>query len=524
MLRQAVNKGRFLSGTSQKMTGLVSVACQSTAAKPQPIIKPDIQHTGIFINNEFHPSVSGKTFSTINPATEEIITEVQEGDKADVDKAVKAASDAFSLNSPWRTMDARSRGLLLHRLADLIERDANYLANLETLDNGKPFSASFHADVALSLKCYRYYAGWADKNHGKVIPVDGNFFTYTRHEPVGVCGQIIPWNFPLLMQAWKLAPALATGNTIVMKMAEQTPLTGLYIAELIKEAGFPAGVVNIIPGYGPTAGAAIAEHPKVDKVAFTGSTEVGKIIQRSAADNIKRVTPELGGKSPTIVLADADIEKAVETAHFGLFFNMGQCCCAASRLMVEESIYDKFVEASVERAKKRTVGNPFDFNNEQGPQVDEDQMNKILGYVESGKQQGAKLLTGGSRFGDRGYFVQPTVFGDVTDDMKICKEEIFGPVQSIQKVKNMEDAIERANKNNYGLAAAVFTENLGKAMYVSNSLRAGTVWVNTYNTFSAAAPFGGYKESGIGRELGQYGLDNYTEVKTVTMAIPKKNS
>jgi len=309
-----------------------------------------------------------------------------------------------------------------------------------------------------------------------------------------------------------------------MKLAEQTPLTGLHIASLIKEAGFPAGVVNIVPGYGHTAGAAIANHPDVDKIAFTGSTEVGKIIQRSAADTIKRVTLELGGKNPTIVLEDADIEKAVETAHNGLFFNMGQTCCAASRLMVEESIYDKFVEASVERAKKRTVGNPFEFSNEQGPQVDEEQMNRILGYVDSGKQQGAKLLTGGARYGDKGFFVQPTVFGDVTDDMKICREEIFGPVQAIQKVKNMDDAIARANKNSYGLAAAVFSENLGKVMYVSNSLRAGTVWVNTFNTFSAAAPFGGFKESGIGRELGQYGLENYTEVKTVTMAIPKKNS
>jgi len=277
-------------------------------------------------------------------------------------------------------------------------------------------------------------------------------------------------------------------------------------------------------GYGPTAGSAIANHPDVDKVAFTGSTEVGKLIQRAAADNIKRVTLELGGKSPTIVLADADIDLAVETAHFGLFFNMGQCCCAASRLMVEESIYDKFVEASVERAKKRTVGNPFDANNEQGPQVDEEQMNKILGYVDVGKQQGAKLLTGGARYGDRGYFVQPTVFGDVSDDMRICQEEIFGPVQAIQKVKNMDDAIARANKNNYGLAAAVFSQDIGKTIYVSNSLRAGTVWVNTYNTFSMAAPFGGYKESGIGRELGEYGLENYTEVKTVTMKIPKKNS
>jgi len=503
---------------------LSSKRCMSAAALPQPIVTPDVKHTGIFINNEWHQSVSGRTFPTINPATGEIITQVQEGDKADVDKAVKAASEAFSLGSPWRTMDASVRGELLNKLADLIERDATYLASLETLDNGKPFVMSFLADVALSVKCYRYYAGWADKNHGKTIPIDGDFMSYTRHEPVGVCGQIIPWNFPLLMQAWKLGPALAMGNTVVMKLAEQTPLTGLHIADLIREAGFPAGVVNVVPGYGPTAGSAIANHPDVDKIAFTGSTEVGKIIQRAAADNIKRVTLELGGKSPTIVLADADIDLAVETAHFGLFFNMGQCCCAASRLMVEESIYDKFVEASVERAKKRTVGNPFDANNEQGPQVDEEQMNKILGYVDIGKQQGAKLLTGGARYGDRGYFVQPTVFSDVSDDMKICQEEIFGPVQAIQKVKNMDDAIARANKNNYGLAAAVFSQDIGKTIYVSNSLRAGTVWVNTYNTFSMAAPFGGYKESGIGRELGEYGLENYTEVKTVTMKIPKKNS
>merc|ERR1719391_1018538 len=421
-------------------------------------------------------------------------------------------------------MDASARGQLLNRLADLIERDRLYLASLESLDNGKPFQDAYNIDLGLTIKCYRYYAGWADKNHGKTIPIDGDFMSYTRHEPVGVCGQIIPWNFPMLMQAWKLGPALAMGNTVVMKLAEQTPLTGLHIADLIREAGFPAGVVNVVPGYGPTAGSAIANHPDVDKVAFTGSTEVGKLIQRAAADNIKRVTLELGGKSPTIVLADADIDLAVETAHFGLFFNMGQCCCAASRLMVEESIYDKFVEASVERAKKRTVGNPFDANNEQGPQVDEEQMNKILGYVDIGKQQGAKLLTGGARYGDRGYFVQPTVFGDVSDDMRICQEEIFGPVQAIQKVKNMDDAIARANKNNYGLAAAVFSQDIGKTIYVSNSLRAGTVWVNTYNPFSMAAPFGGYKESGIGRELGEYGLENYTEVKTVTMKIPKKNS
>jgi len=497
---------------------------RSMSGLPQPITNPELKHTGLFINNEFVDAVSGKTFDTINPATGEVIAQVAEGDKPDVNIAVKAASEAFRLGSPWRTMDASRRGELLNKLADLMERDSVLLASMETLDNGKPYSMSMAADVALSVKCYRYYAGWADKNHGKVIPVDGNFLTYTRHEPVGVCGQIIPWNFPLLMQAWKLAPALATGNTVVMKLAEQTPLTGLYVAQLIKEAGFPPGVVNVITGFGPTAGGAIASHPDVDKVAFTGSTEVGKIIQKEAASNLKRVTLELGGKSPNIILKDCNMDKAVETAHFGLFFNMGQCCCAGSRILVEEDIYDEFVERSVERANKRTVGDPFDVKNEQGPQVDEEQMNKILGYVEAGKKEGAKLLTGGARIGDKGYFIQPTVFGDVEDDMTICREEIFGPVQTIQKVKNMEEAISRANLNNYGLAAAVFTQDIEKAIYVSNSLRAGTVWVNTYNVLSAAAPFGGYKESGIGRELGEYGLENYTEVKTVTIAIPQKNS
>ena len=373
-------------------------------------------------------------------------------------------------------MDASDRGRLLNRLADLIERDAGYLASLETLDNGKPYTASFHADLALSIKCYRYYAGWADKNHGKTIPGDGNFFIYTRHEPVGVCGQIIPWNFPLLMQAWKLGPALAMGNTVVMKLAEQTPLTGLYVAELAKEAGFPAGVVNMIPGYGPTAGAAIVNHPNVSKIAFTGSTEVGKLIQQQAAATIKKVTLELGGKSPTIVLADADIDKAVEIAHQGLFFNMGQCCCAASRLMVEESIYDEFVEKSVARAMKRTVGDPFDAKNEQGPQVDQEQFEKILGYIEKGQQEGANLLTGGKRHGDRGYFIEPTVFGDVSDDMVICREEIFGPVQAIQKFKTLEEVAERANSSNYGLAAAIFSKDNDRATYLAHALQAGTVW------------------------------------------------
>merc|ERR1712088_123575 len=482
------------------------------------------KYTQIFIDNEWVNSASGKSFSTVNPATGETICTVQEGDKADVEMAVAAARRAFSLGSAWRTMDAADRGQLLNRLADLIERDRLYLASLESLDNGKPFNDAFNIDLGLTIKCFRYYAGWADKIHGKTIPVAGNFFTYTRHEPIGVCGQIIPWNFPLLMQAWKLGPALATGNTVVMKLAEQTPLTGLYIAELIKEAGFPAGVVNIVPGYGPTAGAAIANHPMVDKVAFTGSTEVGKIIQRAAADNIKRVTLELGGKSPTIVLADADIDMAVETAHFGLFFNMGQCCCAASRVMVEDSIYDEFVEKSVARAQKRTVGNPFDPANEQGPQVDKEQFEKILGYIEKGKSEGANLLAGGGPAADKGYFIQPTVFADVTDDMAICKEEIFGPVQAIQKFKTLDEAAERANQNNYGLAAAVFSTNNDRSTYLAHALRAGTIWINAYNAFSMAAPFGGYKESGSGRELGEYGLEAYTEVKTVTMAMENKCS
>jgi len=491
----------------------------------QPIVNPEIKFTQIFINNEWVNSVSGKTFPTINPASGEVICQVQEGDKADVEKAVKAARTAFKMGSAWRTMDASMRGNLLNKLADLMERDRVYLASLESLDNGKPFNDAYNIDLSLTIKCLRYYAGWADKNHGKTIPVDGSFMSYTRHEPVGVCGQIIPWNFPLLMQAWKLGPALATGNVVVMKLAEQTPLSGLAVAQLVKEAGFPPGVVNVVPGFGPTAGAAISEHMDVDKVAFTGSTEVGHIIQKAAGgSNLKRVTLELGGKSPLIVMDDADIDFAVETAHFALFFNQGQCCCAGSRLMVQEGIYDEFVKKATERAKKRTVGDPFASGTEQGPQVDEEQFNKVLGYIKSGVAEGACLMAGGGKWGDKGYFVEPTVFSNVTDDMKICKEEIFGPVQVIQKFKTMDEVLERANTNSYGLAAAVFTKDVGNAIYMSNSLRAGTVWVNCYDVLEAQVPFGGYKMSGIGRELGEYGLEAYTEVKTVTIAIPQKNS
>jgi aldehyde dehydrogenase (NAD+) len=495
------------------------------SALPQPQRQPEVKFNKIFINNEWVDSASGKVFPTLNPATGDKICEVAEGDKADVDKAVKAARNAFQLGSEWRRMDAADRGRLLNKLADLMERDHVYLASLETLDNGKPFAAAYAADVPLSIKCYRYYAGWADKNHGKTIPIGGDHFTYTRHEPVGVCGQIIPWNFPLLMQSWKFAPALAMGCTVVMKTAEQTPLSALYVAQLAAEAGIPPGVINVISGYGPTAGAAIAEHMDLDKLAFTGSTEIGQLVAQSAAkSNLKRVTLELGGKSPNIVLADADMEHAVETSHFGLFFNQGQCCCAGTRIFVEEKAYDKFVEASVERAKKRTVGDPFDAKNEQGPQIDEEQMTKILNLIESGKKEGAKLCLGGNRIGDKGYFVEPTVFSDVGDNMRIAREEIFGPVMQIMKFKTLDEVIRRAEDTTYGLAASVFTKDLERALYLSNSVRAGTVWVNSYDVFDAAAPFGGYKMSGNGRELGEYGLANYTEVKCVTVKIPQKNS
>ncbi|XP_046649867.1 aldehyde dehydrogenase, mitochondrial-like [Daphnia pulicaria] len=506
----------------------LAARCMSAAPSsglPSPQTNPEILYTGVFINNEWHNSVSGKTFPVYNPSTGEAIANIQAAEKEDVNKAVKAAQNAFQLGSTWRTMNASSRGNLLNRLADLMERDRVYLASLETLNNGKPYSAAYAADLELSIKCFRYYAGWADKVQGKTIPVDGSFFAFTRHEPVGVCGQIIPWNFPLLMQAWKLGPALATGNTVVMKPAEQTPLTALYVAELIKEAGFPPGVVNIVPGFGPTAGAAIASHKGVDKVAFTGSTEIGHLVMTAAAQsNLKRVTLELGGKSPNIIFKDCDLDHAVETAHFGLFFNQGQCCCAGSRIFVEDSIYDEFVERSVERAKKRNVGNPFDLNVEQGPQVDEDQFKKILALIDTGKREGAKLLTGGQRYGDRGYFIQPTVFADVKDDMTIAREEIFGPVQQILKFSSMEEIVERANKTIYGLAAAVFTKDLDKAMYLSQGLRAGTVWINCYDVLEAQTPFGGFKMSGIGRELGEYGLQAYTEVKSVIVKMPQKNS
>jgi len=489
----------------------------ATALEPKTR-KPQVRETQCLIGGKWQAAKSGKTFETINPATEEVIANVAEGDAADIDMAVKAARNAFE-NGPWGKMDARDRGKLMNRLADLIEEELDELAALETLDNGKPIRDSRAADLPMTIDCLRYYAGWADKLHGQTIPVRGNYFTYTRREPVGVVGQIIPWNFPMLMVSWKWGPALAAGNTIVMKPAEQTPLTCLRMAKLAQEAGFPDGVINVVPGYGPTAGGALVKHPDVDKIAFTGSTEVGQIIMQGAASTIKRVSLELGGKSPNIVFADSDLDAAAAGAHFGLYFNQGQCCCAGSRLFVEDKVHDKFVDKIASMNGKRKLGDPFDPATEQGPQVNKEQFDKVMGYIEIGKKEGAKCVTGGDRWGDKGYFIEPTLFTNVTDKMKIAEEEIFGPVMSILRFKDIDEIVQRANKTNYGLAAAVWTRDVAKAHLIAKKLKAGTVWVNCYDAFDAAAPFGGFKMSGIGRELGERGLDAYTEWKTVTVSL-----
>lgn len=487
----------------------------ATGSKQQVKIGP----TQLLINNEWVESISGKRFETINPATEEVICDIAEADALDVDRAVEAARRAFTTGD-WVQMSAARRGELLYKLADLIEQNKEELARLEALDNGKPLNESLNIDLPLIISIYRYYAGWADKIQGKTIPVNGSYFCYTRHEPVGVVGMIIPWNFPLVLQAVKMAPALATGNTLILKPAEQTPLSALRIGELILEAGFPPGVVNILPGYGPTVGGAIAKHMDIDKVTFTGSVEVGRMILEGAArSNLKRVTYHLSGKSPNIVFADADMEQAVEGAHLALFFNQGQVCTAGSRLFVEEKCYDEFVAKSVARAKQRTVGDPFNSNTEQGPQIDKAQFDKVMHYIESGVRQGAKLLCGGERVGDRGYFIQPTIFADVQNQMEIAQSEIFGPVMSIIKFRDIDDAIEQANNTPYGLASAVWTKDIGKMHAIASKIRAGTVWVNCYGVLDPAAPAGGFKQSGMGRELGEYGLQQYTEVKTVTVKL-----
>ncbi|MCP4785885.1 MAG: aldehyde dehydrogenase family protein [Fuerstiella sp.] len=490
----------------------------SVVTESGTFIAPAIRQTGILIGDEWRPAVSGRTFQTINPATEEVICEVAEGDAEDVDLATHAARAAFE-SGPWSKMDARDRGRLLLKLADLMEDNLDELAALETLDNGKPIGDARAADLPLAIDCLRYYAGWADKIHGDTIPIRGDYFCYTRREPIGVCGQIIPWNFPILMTAWKWGPALATGNTVVMKPAEQTPLTCLRLGELALEAGFPPGVINIVPGYGPTAGAAIVKHPLIDKIAFTGSGETAQRIMVDAATTLKRLTFELGGKSPNIVFADADLDAAIAGAEFGLFFNQGQCCCAGSRLFVEDSIHEEFVERVVAQASQRVLGNPFDSETTQGPQVDKDQFDKIMRFIESGSNAGATCVTGGQRVGNRGFFIEPTVFTNVTDEMEIAREEIFGPVLSVLKFSDINEVISRANDTTFGLAAAVWTSDVQKAHKLAASVRAGTVWINCYDVFDAAAPFGGFKMSGMGRELGEAGLQNYTELKTVTLNL-----
>ncbi|KAK1595131.1 aldehyde dehydrogenase [Colletotrichum navitas] len=482
-----------------------------------PLTGSYTQPTGLFINNEWVEGVDKQTFEVINPSTEEVITSVHEATEKDVDIAVAAARKAFE--GEWRQIPPSQRGVLLNKLADLAEKNTDLLAAVESLDNGKSISMA-KGDVSAVVGCIRYYAGWADKIEGKTIDVAPDMFHYTRPEPIGVCAQIIPWNFPLLMLAWKIGPALATGNTIVMKTAEQTPLSALVFATLVKEAGFPPGVFNLLNGFGKVAGAALSAHMDVDKIAFTGSTLVGRQIMKAAASsNLKKVTLELGGKSPNIVFDDADIEQAISWVNFGIYYNHGQCCCAGTRIFVQEGIYDKFLAAFKKRAEQNKVGDPFHPETFQGPQVSQLQFDRIMGYIKAGKEEGATVETGGARHGDKGYFIQPTIFSNVRPDMKIMQEEIFGPVCAIAKFKDEAEVIKLGNDTTYGLASAVHTTNLNTAIRVSNALKAGTVWVNCYNLISYQVPFGGFKESGIGRELGEAALANYTQNKSVAIRL-----
>src|SRR5947209_920116 len=459
-----------------------------------------------------------KKFDTINPATGEVLTQVVEASPEAVDRAVSAARKAFEdRRGPWRKMSASERGRLIWRLADLVEQHIDELAELGTLDNGKPIFESRYVDMPMVIDVLRYYAGWATKIHGETVNTFETAFTYTLREPVGVVGLIIPWNFPLLLASWKLGPALACGNTIVLKPAEQTPLTTLRFGELAIEAGVPAGVLNIVTG-GPEVGRAIVRHPGIDKIAFTGSTAVGKEIMRSAADTMKRVTLELGGKSPNIVFADSDIDNAVKGAITGIFYGKGEVCNAGSRLFVESKVQNEFLEKLVARAKKMQPSDPLDPKTRMGAIVSQEQMQTVLGYIEAGKKEGAKLIAGGNRVavdGGKGFFLEPTIFGEVKNDMKIAQEEIFGPVLATLSFDDVDQVIELANRNPYGLAAAVWTRDIKKAHTVSRQLRAGTVWINTYGLMDAALPFGGYKSSGFGRELGAHAVEHYTEVKTV---------
>ena len=476
----------------------------------------------LLINGKWVEAASGKTFPTYNPATGDVLANVAEGDREDIDRAVKAARAAFE-TGPWSKISPAARGKMIWKLADLIEKHLEEFAQLESLDNGKPLSIARVADLPLTIEHMRYYAGWATKIEGNTIPLTlappSKFLAYTLREPIGVVGQIIPWNFPLLMAAWKLGPALAAGCTCVLKPAEQTPLTALRLGELIQEAGFPDGVVNIVPGYGETAGAALAAHPGVDKVAFTGSTEVGKLILHAAAGNLKKVSLELGGKSPNVILEDADLDTAIPGAASAIFFNHGQCCCAGSRLYVDKKIFDKVVDGMAQSADKIRVRPGFDPECDMGPLVSEEQLNRVCGYLEAGLKEGAKAVAGGARQGDKGYFVKPTVLVDTTEKMKVVQEEIFGPVVTAIPFSDPNEVVQKANDTIYGLAAGVWTRDIKKAHKLAAKLRAGTVWINCYNVFDPALPFGGYKQSGWGREMGHAVLEHYTEVKSVCAAL-----
>lgn len=485
-----------------------------------------LEHTirnRMWIGNEWADAEDGGTFATVNPATGETIAEVASGQAADIDKAVAAAREALT-SKAWGRMNPHKRSKLLWKLADAIDANADELAALETADNGKPYFESRKVDLPSVAENFRYFAGLADKIQGGTIPVAGPFFNYTLREPVGVVGCITPWNFPLSLATWKVAPALACGNTVVLKPAEQTPLTAIRLAELAAEVGFPPGVLNVVPGFGETAGAALVAHAGVDSIAFTGSTEVGKIVMRAAAETLKKVSLELGGKSPNIVLADADLDAAVRGATTGIFYGKGEVCAAGSRVLVERSVYDDFVEAFAARAAKMTVGDPMDSNTRLGAIVSEEQLERIMGYVAAGKSEGARLVTGGERttVNGKGNFVTATVFADVEPGMKIAQEEIFGPVAAVIPVDDMEDAIATANQSIYGLAAGVWTRDIGKAHRIAKELHAGTVWINTYNQYDSASPFGGYKQSGFGRDLGyEAAIDKYTQVKSVWVAMDR---
>jgi phenylacetaldehyde dehydrogenase len=475
----------------------------------------------LLIDGKWVDAQSGRTFPVYNPATGEVLDECAAGEKADIDLAVKAARRAFE-RGPWSRLTPGQRSQLIWKLADLIEEHLDEFAQIESLDNGKPLSVARVADVPLAVDLFRYMAGWATKIDGQTLSTSqlgSDFFAYTLREPIGVVGQIIPWNFPLLMAVWKLGPALATGCTVVLKPAEQTPLSALRLGELIEEAGFPPGVVNIVTGYGETAGAALAAHPDVDKVAFTGSTEVGKLIVQAAAGNLKKVSLELGGKSPNIVFGDADLGIAIPGAASAIFFNHGQCCCAGSRLYVQKKIFDEVVDGVTEQAKKIKVREGFNPESEMGPLVSEEQLNRVLGFLESGKADGVQTVIGGNRIGDRGYFVEPTVLTGARPGMKVVDEEIFGPVVCAMPFDELDEVATQMNQTSYGLAGAIWTKDISKANRMARAMRAGTVWINCYNIFDAALPFGGYKQSGWGREMGKEAIELYTEVKSVCLKM-----